>query len=357
MPFRILSLGKSKSQAGLFLGFITYASAFSAPLGGALADRVGKKPILLASSAAILCFSLVYAQATQLWLILLTAVVHGVFWSALLASSAAMMIGIIPDTRRAEGLGYWGLASTLAIAAAPAAGLWLLRRGWGWLCFCMGSLAVGMFLIALRFPEKRVHRSGGLEGLLSASLIEKRVFLLALTLFLYTFGYGGITSFVALYTRDSGVRPEGLFFSIFSVVIIATRPFLGRLADKKGRTRVMFPCLVLIAIGMGVLAISARLPFLVTSAVLFGIGFGSAYPAFAAYILEHVDARRRGAAFGSILLAVDTGIGTGSILLGVVVEHFGYRPAFALGGLMALGAIPYFRFAEQRLAENDSLSH
>jgi MFS family permease len=129
------------------------------------------------------------------------------------------------------------------------------------------------------------------------------VFLLALTLFLYTFGYGGITSFVALYTRDSGVRPEGLFFSIFSIVIIATRPFLGRLADKKGRTRVMFPCLALIAIGMGVLAVSARLPFLVTSAVLFGIGFGSAYPAFAATFLNSGRAQARAA--GGILLAVD----------------------------------------------------
>ena len=49
------------------------------------------------------------------------------------------------------------------------------------------------------------------------------------------------------------------------------------------------------------------------------------------------------------MLAVDTGIGTGSILLGVVVEHFGYRPAFALGELIALGAIPYFRFADKRL--------
>ncbi len=143
MPFRLLSLGRSKSQAGLFLGFITYASAVSSPPGGALADRVGKKPILLASSTAILSFSFVYAQASQLWLILLTAVVHGVLWSALLASSAAMMIGIIPDARRAEGPGYWGLASTLAIATAPAAGLWLLQRGWGWLCFCMGSLAGG----------------------------------------------------------------------------------------------------------------------------------------------------------------------------------------------------------------------
>ena len=47
-------------------------------------------------------------------------------------------------------------------------------------------------------------------------------------------------------------------------------------------------------------------------AVVFGLGFGTAYPVFAAYVMEHVDPRRRGAAFGGILAAFDTGIGTGS---------------------------------------------
>src|SRR5262245_30377422 len=46
-PFRIVDLGGSKAQAGLFLGFLTYASAFSAPLTGALADRVGKRRMLI----------------------------------------------------------------------------------------------------------------------------------------------------------------------------------------------------------------------------------------------------------------------------------------------------------------------
>jgi nitrate/nitrite transporter NarK len=60
VPFRILSLGGTKVQAGLFLGFITYASAFSAPLGGAVADRLGKRSILIASSWVILLFSAAY---------------------------------------------------------------------------------------------------------------------------------------------------------------------------------------------------------------------------------------------------------------------------------------------------------
>jgi MFS family permease len=46
-PFRILALGGGKFAAGMFLGFLTYASAFSAPLTGALADRIGKRRMLI----------------------------------------------------------------------------------------------------------------------------------------------------------------------------------------------------------------------------------------------------------------------------------------------------------------------
>src|SRR6185369_8587713 len=110
MPFRILSLGGTKATAGLFLGFITYASALSAPLGGAMADRMGRRPILWIASLAILFFSGVYAFSTSLWVILSSAIVHGVFWSALLSASAAFMADLIPESRRAEGFGYWGMA-------------------------------------------------------------------------------------------------------------------------------------------------------------------------------------------------------------------------------------------------------
>jgi len=60
-PFHILDLGGSKFAAGLFLGLLTYSSAFSAPLTGGLADRVGKRRMLIVGSLAIAGFSSVYA--------------------------------------------------------------------------------------------------------------------------------------------------------------------------------------------------------------------------------------------------------------------------------------------------------
>jgi len=60
-PYRILAMGGGPFAAGLFLGFLTYASAFSAPLTGALADRIGKRRMLVGCGLALTAFALAYA--------------------------------------------------------------------------------------------------------------------------------------------------------------------------------------------------------------------------------------------------------------------------------------------------------
>jgi predicted MFS family arabinose efflux permease len=65
-------------------------------------------------------------------------------------------------------------------------------------------------------------------------------------------------------------------------------------------------------------------------------------------VLKYVDPSRRGAAFGGILAAFDTGIGTGSIAVGWMAEHVGLRLAFGVGALLSAFSIPYFLWAEKR---------
>jgi predicted MFS family arabinose efflux permease len=65
--------------------------------------------------------------------------------------------------------------------------------------------------------------------------------------------------------------------------------------------------------------------------------------------MDHVAPERRGAAFGGILLAFDTGIGTGSIATGWLIDHYGFGAAFGTAALLASLAVPYFLFAEPRL--------
>lgn len=348
-PYRILSLGGSAAVAGLFLGFLTYSSAFTAPLTGSLADRLGSRRILIIASLAITAFSLIYAVLPSYPLMLGLVIIHGLFWSGLLSASAAYVTALVPVSRRAEGMGYWGLSTVLAVSVAPTIGLWVYSHG-GWTAMCLEAAALNLLMAAIAWRLPSDQRGAARPTQLSPrTLLEWRVLVVSASLFMYAFGYGGLTSFIALYTDANGVTPRALYFTLFSLTIVFTRPFIGRFADRAGYRRVFLPAVGLVVVAFALLALGGSRPLLIGSAVLFGTGFGSAYPAFLGHVLKFVDENRRGAAFGSIIGMFDTGIGTGSIAMGWMVEHLGYRTAWAVAASLAACSIPYFVVVGRRV--------
>jgi MFS family permease len=343
-PFHILDLGGSTFESGLFLGFLTYSSAFSAPVTGGFADRAGPRRVLIVTSIALVAFSLAYAVITNVATLLALTIAHGIFWSGLLAASATYMTNLLPEHRRAEGIGYWGLSTLMAVAVAPTVGFWVYQRGWLWLCALGAALNLMMAIIATQLHEQPRAASSHAP---SKGVLEWRVLIVSITLSLYSFGYGGITSFTALYADASGVTPKGIYLTTLALVILLTRPLFGHLGDRIGYRKVFVPCLLLIACGLAVLTLGGSRGLLVASAIIFGIGFGTAYPTYVGYVMKGVRAERRGAAFGAILAAFDTGIGTGSTSMGWLIQHHGFPTAFAAAAALATLALPYFLIVDR----------
>jgi MFS family permease len=352
-PIRILDLGGSTFVAGLFVGLLTYASAVSAPFTGAIADRLGLRRTLIICSLAILGASVGYAVTRRPGAMLVLVVVHGVFWSGLLTSAGAYAMSLMPPARRAEGIGYWGISTVLAVAVAPNVGLWIYQHGWFWVCVSCAGLNVLMALIAWRLPDHQTPRATAASAEAHApawhDAIEWRVTLASVTLFLIAFGYGGVMSFAAVYARDHGISPPGLYFTLMALVMLMTRPISGPLADRFGPGTVLVPCIVAASIGYGLLALGETRVWFITSALAVGLGFGSAYPAHAAFVLRYVDDRRRAAALGGILAALDTGIGSGSMTIGWIIQHGGYAAAYGAAAFIGLFAAPYFLFVAPRV--------
>ncbi len=179
-------------------------------------------------------------------------------------------------------------------------------------------------------------------------LVEWRVLAPSLALFLCSFGYGGVTSFVAMWTEKNGLAPSGLFFTVFSLTVLVPAPFPGALRGPR-RAAPRPPAAPRPDGGvLRLLAAATTRPLLVLSAFLFGAGFGNVYPVFAAHVTRHVAPERRGAAFGAILAAFDVGIGTGSIALGAVIGRAGFPAAYGTAAVLALLSVPAFLLLDRR---------
>ena len=347
-PYHILDLGGSTAEAGLFLGFLAFASAVSAPFTGSIGDRIGQRRVLIVVSLILAGFTLSYTFITNHTLLLALVIPHGLVWSALLSAQGAYMTATVPESRRAEGISYWGLASVFAVAGAPSLGFWIYRYGWDALTIEITVLNLLMAVVAWRLPDDRAADHHEVEHPPHYA-IEWRVLFLSVTMALVSFGYGALTSFSSLFADALQVRPRSLFLTGMAVAVLTGRLTIGRLLDQIGHRRVLIRCMALPALGILVLSAAQGTTTFLASALIFGAGFGLMHPAYTAFVMAHVSPLRRGAAFGAMIAAFDTGIGSGSSAMGWLVHHLGFRWGFGAVAVVAALALPCFLIVEKRL--------
>jgi MFS family permease len=360
IPLRIIELGGSKAAAGLFLAVYTFASAFAAPVMGTMADHIGRRRMLIVASLLFVVFSIAYGVVPWLPVVLVIAVAHGAIWSSILSSASAIMTDFIPVSRRAEGLGYWGLAPTAAIAVAPAVGMQVHRFGWFALCAEIAVLSALMALWASRLPaDARPDRKR--ERPRVVDLWDWRVLKTALSFAVVSFGYGGITSYVAILSRERGIHPESLFFTVFATTVVAVRILTGRIGDRRDPRVLLYPAFAAMPLAFALLAIAQSRAQMIGAGILFGIGLGASFPAFMTFVVSNTDEQFRARTFGSVILAFDTGIGLGSIVIGAIGARWSLGTAFAIAAGISCLAIPIFvgtsRQMRRGTAVADTASH
>jgi MFS family permease len=355
IPLRIVELGGSKAAAGLFLAVYTIASALAAPVMGTIADHMGRKRMLVLASILFVIFSIAYGVVPWLPVVLIVAVIHGAIWSGILSSASAIMTDFIPVSRRTEGLGYWGLAPTAAMAVAPAVGMFVHRFGWIFLCLEIAVISALMAVWAARLPGGNTKRENATVPRVS-ELWDFRVLKTAMSFSVVSFGYGGITSYIALLSRERGILPESLFFTVFAVTVIVVRVLTARVGDRHGPKVLLYPAFVAMPIAFTLVAIADSRAQMIAAGIFWGIGLGASFPAFMTFVVTNTDEQFRGRTFGSVILAFDTGIGLGSIVIGAIGARWSLGTAFGFAAALSCLAIPIFVATSRQLANGTGVA-
>jgi MFS family permease len=162
-----------------------------------------------------------------------------------------------------------------------------------------------------------------------------------------TMTFGAVVSFLPLFVQAHHLGNPGLFFTVYSIAVVASRPAAGRLSDRFGRAPVVIPGMVLMAVSMVILAHTASLYGLLWAAVLQGLGFGGVQPALMALVVDRSTLHDRGPALATLMMAFDIGVGLSAIGLGQVLEYTSFTVMYlcsagiALIGAGAFAAVTY----------------
>lgn len=346
-----------KQVIGIVLSGYTLLALLIRPFSGFFVDSFPRKRVLLICYGLFSLFFGGYLLAGSLLLFAIVRTLHGAPFGAATVANSTVAIDVLHPTRRAEGIGYYGLSNNTASAIAPALAIYILHLTHSYELLFWLSLITSTIGFAVNSTLKLDSR----ELIKDKKKISlDRFFLLkgwsqAVTMTCFAFSYGIISTYVAIYGKEElGIEGgSALFFMLLSLGLILSRLIGGRkLRDGMitqnaglGMTISVFGYLLFAALHNPVGYYGA--------AIIIGLGNGHMWPAYQTMFINLAPHTQRGTANSSVLISWDVGMGLGVLVGGVLSEHFGYHAAFWVSWMVnVLGVLGFWCYARTHFLKN-----
>lgn len=360
------------STAGLAASIFVIGALIARLFSGRIMDRVGRKRLLIIGAVLEVAFSALYLVGVGLWLLFVVRLLHGIAFGMCSTSIGTIVTALVPDNRKGEGVGYYMLSVTLGAAIGPFLGMFLTQNAGFQTLFIVTAAVAGACLLAatqVRVPktpvpservaqkandiarDERTEQAGGFRVPRSrvANYLETSVIPISAVCALLFFCYSSLLAFLTPFAAESGLEaPASFFFVVYAIATFVTRPFTGKLFDRKGDRAVMIPAFIAFIFGMGLLATVYRPAAMLIAAALLGFGVGTIQASGLALAVRIAPDDRLSLANSTFYILLDIGVGVGPLLLGIVQPLWGYRGLFEAMSFVAIVALAAYLVVSRR---------
>jgi DHA1 family multidrug resistance protein-like MFS transporter len=336
MPLLLPELGVETASAvdlwaGILNGVTSFVAAFASPVWGRVADRRGRKLMLLRSSLAIGVFTALMGVAANVWQFFAFRALMGVF-AGFSSAAIALVASQVPEGRLGYALGWLSTGQLVGSLVGPLIGGVLadLTGSYRIPFYCTSAtilLSLGLVWFAVDERFVAPPRGRGRTSILSSLVaVASTPVLLALffVLMMAQFGVRTVQPIVTLYVQEMvGPRPDlatlsGIAFSVTGLANVIAAPFLGNRSDRIGYRRVL-----LIGVGLFI---------------------GGLLPTANALVGRLVPRAERGAIYGITASATFLGNSLGPLTGGAVAAAFGLRWVFLVTAAVLLANLLWVYF-------------
>lgn len=231
----------------------------------------------------------------------------------------------LPKEKFTTGMGYYGCAQVVSQAIGPTVGV-LLRDAFGYNMTYIINFAVMCLAIFASTRVKLAPREKKPFSLRLNNMIAREALVPTAISFAVNIGFTAINAFLLVYTEERGIQGGSLFFTVYAVALLMTRPVVGKLTDKYGFVKIGVPALLMTALSLALIGVSSNLGMLLTAAFINAFGYGAVQPMLQSLCMKSVPPERRGSASSTNYIGVDTATIVGPSLCGAVAAAMGYTP-------------------------------
>ncbi|MHA6309892.1 MFS transporter [Pantoea sp. S-LA4] len=344
LPLYVQQLGVQQPAAiarwsGLAYGATFFSAALTAPLWGRLADRYGRKLMLIRASLGMAIAMSLIGMATAPWQLVALRLLAGLL-GGYASGSTILVAAQTPKGQTGWALGILSSGIMAGNVVGPLLGGVLppligIRQTF-WLTGAVIFLAflATTFLLKEQPRAAASPRENSAPAPAATPVNQRRVWLMWLSGMLLIFATMSIEPIITLYVGEfvSGnhqiTRVAGLAMSAAALGTVIAAPRLGRLADRVGHERVLTAGLVVSALLLIPQAFITAAWQLVLLRFLMGMALGGLLPCITAIIRHSVPGSQVGRMLGYSTSAQYIGQVTGPLFGGLVGGSFGMRPVF-----------------------------
>jgi MFS family permease len=375
LPEYVDEIGGEEWHIGLIVGGFNLIPLFLRPFAGRWSDR-GQRVRLMRIALVIFAIALLLmVWSEDIWSLLALRVVQGIGMAMFPTAAGSLVAELAPLPRRGEGVGFFGMSTSLAQMIFPALGV-VIADTWGFdAIFIVAAVTAGLTILTIaRLKEPPTQqtkpireRLAELPAALSAlrprglpvglpaaqkgtlpklalpetpgSLIPRPA-VFPMSIFLtVTFSFGAASAFLPLLSDERDLGNVGLYFLVSGAAAVVTRPIAGSLSDRLGRVAIVVPGLLLSGIGMWILTQADSLPIMLVAGVFGGVGLGAAHTGLLALALDRVRGNQRGGATAIFQIAWDIGGLLGSTALGFVASAIDVEVVFWIASITIFSGV------------------
>jgi len=382
IPLFIVALGGTEAQVGLVATAFSVASILMRFFINIVFRKADKTRTFLAGMLLTVFIIAMYVWADSVGSIMVLRILQGFGFGIVSTLCAATVADILPESRKAEGIGYFGLGTILAAAVCPALGLYILSAyGFRAMFLVAAVFPLLAFIDGLFFKPPRGERNttavetrpfqvempcalleeetGEQEEILpdiqpvakkaagffdlesKLAFVLNRIFdrklaMQAGLLVLLGISRSADMNFISVFASEQKIAFLSWYYIVQTGASFALRSFIGKLTDRKGYWWSIIPGGCAMLASLLILSVTHSSALLILAGLCGGLAFGAILPTMQTWMFNSVELKKSRLASATYYNSYDIGIGAGAVLLGYLVEISGFSLMFRVAAVFVV---------------------